>query len=71
MTRAKITRHGGYKCAPNGHTVKTIPLGTIVDGKVAAWALADLAASAMFNPVKETKITPPPETKRKRPRKAK
>jgi len=39
----KITKKGGYKCAPEGHTVTIIPEGTVVDGKVAEWAIADKA----------------------------
>ena len=48
MKKAKITNKDGYKCAPAGHTVVTIPFGTVVEGKVAEWALADKAAKAMF-----------------------
>lgn len=66
--QAKITRKGGYKCAPNGHTVQTYPEGEVVTGQVAEWALADKAASRMFDPREETKVTPPPETKAKRGR---
>lgn len=69
MTRAKITRPTGYNCAPQGHTVVNFPMGTIVDGEVAEWALADRAASAML----EKKVEAPEETKapkrRGRPRK--
>ncbi len=70
MTKhAKITMQGGYKCAPEGHTVVTFGEGVIVEGKVAEWAIADHAAQAMFNPVKEKKITPPKETKKRKGRK--
>lgn len=48
MSKAKITKKGGYKCAPNGHTVETFPEGGIVTGQVAEWALADKAASRMM-----------------------
>lgn len=68
MSKAKITKKDGYRCAPQGHTVETFAYGTVVEGKVAEWALADQAASRMFDPVEETKITPPPETKKKRGR---
>ena len=67
--RAKITLKGGYNCAPAGSRVEHFAEGEIVTGRVAKWALADKAASAMFNPVKEAKITPPPETKKRRGRK--
>jgi hypothetical protein len=72
MTKAKITRRDGYKCAPRGATVETFAFGQIVTGKVAQWALADHAACAMFDPREETAVAPPPETKAKRgrPRKA-
>ena len=63
MKKAKITKPNGYKCAPDGHTVITVPFNTIVDGKIAEWALADKAASAMFDPVHERKIIAPIETK--------
>ena len=71
--RAKITAKEGYKCAPNGHTIESFPFGSIVEGKVAEWALADKVASAMFDPREETKITGPAETKaapkKRKPRK--
>ena len=63
---AKITKPDGYDCAPLGHTVEHYPCGDIVTGQVAGWAIADNAASRMFNPVEETKIVSPPENKRKR-----
>ena len=63
MTKAKITKQIGYQCAPDGHTVITFPYGAIVDGKVAAWALADHAASRMFDPRTETKVVTDIETK--------
>ena len=63
MSKAKITNKEGYKCAPNGWKVETIPFGTIVEGKVAEWALADNAASALFDPRKEKKVAGPAETK--------
>lgn len=66
MTTAKITAPLGYKCAPEGHTVVTIPQGTVVHGKVAEWALADRAASRLFDPREETKVEAAPETKSKR-----
>jgi len=69
IPRAKITAAEGYKCAPNGCKVEMFPFGSIVDGKVADWALADKAASAMFDPREETKITGPDETKAKAKRK--
>jgi hypothetical protein len=75
MTRAKITKREGYKCAPKGAIVETFAFGEIVTGQVAEWALADRAASAMFDPREETKVEAPAETKaapkkRGRPKKA-
>ena len=64
--QAKITKPGGYKCAPGGHTVETFQEGQIVSGQVAEWALADKAASRMFDPREETKVTAPDEVKRGR-----
>lgn len=76
--RAKITKKDGYRCAPEGHTVITIPFGTVVEGKIAEWALADRAASRLFDPREPESIAQdtPPETKGKlkrsrKPRKAK
>lgn len=75
MTKAKITRQDGFECAPLGYKVELFPVGSIVDGKVAKWALADKAASAMFDPREETKVTGPDEIKAKaksrKPRKQK
>lgn len=65
MSKAKITNKEGYKCSPNGWKVETIPFGTIVEGKVADWALADKAASALFDPRKEKKVAGPDEVKAK------
>jgi len=74
MTRAKITKREGYKCAPQGFKVTMFPFGTIVEGRVAEWALSAHAASAMFEPRTEVKVTGPDEIKaapkkRGRPRK--
>lgn len=70
MSKAKITKQDGYRCAPEGHTVILFPAGSIVTGKVAEWALDDRAASRMFD-APETKVTPPTETKAKRKPRAK
>lgn len=70
MTRAKVTRKDGYRCAPNGHTVEEFPFGEEITGKVAEWALADNAASRLFDP-REPEATVqdvPPETKKRRGR---
>lgn len=69
MSKAKITKADGYTCAPNGYAVETFPMGAIVTGKVAEWALADKAAARMFNPVEETKPAALLETKRKKAKK--
>ena len=75
MTKAKITRKDGFECAPLGYKVELFPVGSIVSGKVAEWALADKAASAMFDPREEAKVTGPDETKvmprKSRPRRKK
>lgn len=63
MTRAKITAKNGYNCAPRGFKVEHFPFGTVVDGQVAEWALADRAASRMFDPRQEIKVTAPDEVK--------
>ena len=67
--KAKITRE--YRCAPQGHTVETFKVGTIVTGQVAEWALADKAASRMIEkrgrprkkPLETQAETAPPENK--------
>lgn len=63
MSQAKITKRDGYKCAPRGAKVETIPFGEIVTGRVAEWALADGAASRMFDPREEAKVEAPDEVK--------
>jgi hypothetical protein len=62
---AKITAKDGYRCAPRGSTIETIPFGEIVTGQIAEWALADKAASRMV------KKGPAPENKARRPRETK
>ena len=74
IKRAKITAQDGYKCSPEGFKVEVFPFGAIVEGRVAEWALAAHAASAMFEPRTEAKVTGPDEIKaapkkRGRPRK--
>lgn len=72
---AKITKSGGYLCAPQGHTVMHFHEGQIVSGLVAELAVAD-GAAAPINMTRaadlETKVEPPVETKkpRGRPRKS-
>lgn len=73
--RAKVTLPGGFRCAPEGHTVVTFPCGTIIEGQPARWAV-DMQA-AIWLPAYDTKVTAPDEAKaeapkrRGRPRKAK
>lgn len=72
MTKAKITLRDGYRCAPDGATVRIFPFGEIVTGHVADWALSDGAASRMFDPRTDTQAGVDVETKSKkrgRPRK--
>lgn len=63
MSQAKITAPLGFNCAPDGHTIVNFPMGSVVEGKVAVWALADKKASRLFDPRTETKIIAPNETK--------
>lgn len=71
----KITKAGGYLCAPSGHTVMHFLEGQIVNGRVAYLALAD-GAGIEINMTKaadlEHKVEPPVEMKkpRGRPRKS-
>lgn len=67
MVRAKITDSAGFKCAPEGHTVITIPCGAIVESPIADWALEMGKASRMF-PQKEQAA---PENKAEAPVKTK
>ena len=71
MSTAKITKKDGYRCAPNGATVEVFRCGDIVTGQVAEWALADHAASRMFDPRTDVQAeTAPMEAKKRgRPRK--
>jgi len=62
--RAKITAESGFLVAPEGHTVITIPAGTIVEGKLAELALSAHVACRMFDPVAERKVVAKVETKR-------
>lgn len=71
MTKAKITKADGFKCAPGGAVVETFAFGEIVEGKVAQWALDARAASRLFDPREETKVEAPAETKKAAPRKKK
>lgn len=66
--KAKITAADGYRCAPEGHTVVTFPMGEIVTGHVAEWAVADKAASRMFDKAEplEDKAVAPKATKGRR-----
>lgn len=68
MTKAKITAAQGYPCAPDGHTVITIPCGTVVEGQIAEWALADRCASRLMGKAEplENKSERPPENKKRR-----
>ena len=68
VKKARITAKEGYRCAPQGHTVETFPFGAEVTGKVAEWALAAHKANALFDPVEETKVVAPTETKKRRGR---
>ena len=62
--KAKITKPEGYRCSPMGFLIVTFDKGTIVEGKVAEWAVADGAAKKIpANPVKSTKIVTPAEVK--------
>lgn len=70
----KITKEGGYLCAPSGHTVMHFLQGQIVSGRVAELALADGAGEPISTAKAvelEYKIEEPQELKRRpgRPRK--
>lgn len=70
--QAKITHADGFKCAPDGHTVITYPLGAEVEGRVALWAI-DAGAAQAYDPrdtigkVPDLETKAPPK-KRGRPR---
>lgn len=63
--RAKITAEDGFRVAPEGHTVITIPFGTIVEGRLAELALSSQVACRMFDPVAERKVITKVETKQR------
>ena len=48
ITTAKITNKDGYRCSPDGYTVKRFAFGEIVTGQVAEWAIADRSAVSMM-----------------------
>jgi len=76
--QAKITYTGGYRCAPDGHTVQLFKLGQIVEGEVADWAVdenyaiwikpKDEPIETASPPTLETKIEAATETKPRRAR---
>jgi hypothetical protein len=59
----KAVLHQDWSCATEGHTTIHHKAGDVLEGKAAAMALAD---GVGFNPVEETKVLPPMETKRGR-----
>ena len=72
MTDARITRPEGYECAPNGAVAVRFPMGEVVSGAVAKWAIADGAAEALHDPrtaVQAMQEVPETKAKRGRPRK--
>lgn len=72
MTKAVITKTGGYQCAPNGHTTETYLEGEVVTGLAADFAVADNAAREIKPTAPtEAKVTKPAETKAKAKPKAK
>lgn len=66
--RATINAPLGYRCAPDGKTVKHYPEGEQVTGIVAEWAIADGAAVATYDPREDVKVEAVPETKARRGR---
>lgn len=71
MTKAKITKQQGYRCAPEGARIETFDFGSVVTGKVADWAIADGAAQPVYDPREEAKVESVPETKAKPRKRAK
>ena len=65
--RAKI-KFGGWKAAPEGHTVNFYAGGTIVEGKLAEMAIRSGGGTPLQDPRDETKVDAPQETKAKRKR---
>lgn len=50
--KAKITKE--YECLPNGHLpTQVFPVDAIVEGQIAAWAIADGHAVALPTPKKK------------------
>lgn len=65
--RVQITAIGGFRCAPEGHTVVTYPIGTILEGAGAEMALA-ASAGVKVGPPASAKVVSPPEIKTAKPR---
>lgn len=68
MSKAKITKKDGYKCAPKGSIVVLFECGETVDGQVADWACKDGAAKRLFEKklkpeINNKKLTPKMENK--------
>jgi hypothetical protein len=62
--KARITKVGGYKCAPEGHTVVTFAEGEVVEGLTAQLAVDDRAAEFVsWASERETKVIAVPEKK--------
>lgn len=68
--RAQITKPDGFRCAPQGHTTVTLPIGTIVEGEPARWAL-EAGAGVKIGPAYDAKVVQPAERKARAPRKRK
>ena len=63
MASAKIILKDGFTCAPNGHTVVVYPFGSVVDGKVAEWAIKSQAAKKLTPKIHNKKLNPKIENK--------
>ncbi|MCJ8334557.1 MAG: hypothetical protein MJH10_09990 [Epibacterium sp.] len=61
--KAKVTNPLGYRCAPQGHTVVTFPIGTVLEGDMARAAIASKDARRINEPRKGTKVQSALETK--------
>ena len=72
MTKAKITAQLGWRYAPEGHTVVTLPWGTEIEGRFAQIAIDAGAAvpvvsyATKVNGPNEFKATAPAEDRPKR-----
>jgi hypothetical protein len=61
--KVKITKKGGYRCAPEGHTVVAFAEGAEVEGTAAEMAMADKAGEEVKGSMAKKSSGSAPENK--------